>query len=100
MPTATAPTDVLDPKQLLNVLLAVRKGDFSARLPDDYTGVAGKIADALNETIETNARLMTELARTATEVGREGRTSRRAQLSGGRGAGRTASSRSTASSRT
>ena len=35
-------------RQLLNTLLAFRRGDWSARLPSDLTGVPGKIADVLN----------------------------------------------------
>jgi len=34
----------LDASQLLTALMAFKRGDFSARLPDDWTGVAGKIA--------------------------------------------------------
>jgi hypothetical protein len=42
-------------RQLLSVLLAYKSGDFSVRLPSDWTGVPGKIADAFNETlISTN----------------------------------------------
>jgi hypothetical protein len=62
----------------LTTLTAVRRGGFSARLPADWTGVAGKIADTLNEIIDTNARLAQELGRVAQVVGREGKV---AQLS-------------------
>ena len=40
-----------DNKQLLSALIAFKRGDFSVRLPDDWTGVAGKIADTFNEVI-------------------------------------------------
>jgi len=33
-----------DPKLLLSVLTAVKKGDFSARLPLDWIGINGKAA--------------------------------------------------------
>ena len=39
----------LDSRKLLQVLTAVKRGDFSARLPDDWTGLDGKIADTVNE---------------------------------------------------
>ena len=42
--TATAPPDspdVLDQREILAALRAVRKGDFSVRLPLEQTGVAG-----------------------------------------------------------
>lgn len=47
----------IDAKTLLQALTAYRKGDFSARLPLEWTGVAGKVADAFNEVIELNERL-------------------------------------------
>ncbi len=53
-------TDTLDTRQLLNVLVAVRKGDFTVRMPVDQTGVAGKVADTLNEIIELKQRLVKE----------------------------------------
>ncbi len=34
--------DRLDQKQLLAALSAFKRGDFSVRLPDDWTGLAGK----------------------------------------------------------
>lgn len=45
-------TDSLDLKQLLRTLAEVKKGNFSSRMPLDHTGVAGKIADTLNDIIE------------------------------------------------
>ena len=49
--------DRLDVKELLDVLLAVRGGDFTARMPADCVGLAGKTADALNDIIDLNDRL-------------------------------------------
>jgi hypothetical protein len=40
--------------QLLKTLVAVKKGDFSVRLPIEYTGMAGKIADTLNDVTDLN----------------------------------------------
>jgi len=37
--------------------MAFKRGDFSARLPEDWTGVPGKIADTFNTVIENNERL-------------------------------------------
>ncbi|HXG86551.1 MAG TPA: HAMP domain-containing protein, partial [Pyrinomonadaceae bacterium] len=73
-------SDYLDPKQLLSVLTAVKKGDFSARLPDDEAGVTGKIYDALNEIIEKNEQLTSELRRVSEVVGKEGKIAQRAML--------------------
>ena len=43
--------DAVDAKVLLGVLAQVRAGDFTARMPLEWTGVAGKIADGLNDVI-------------------------------------------------
>src|SRR5437762_7233098 len=69
-----------DTKQLLAALMAFKRGDFSARLPDDWTGVSGKIADTFNAVIETNERLTQELERIVHEVGKAGRITQRASL--------------------
>ena len=60
--------------------MALRRGDFSAHLPDHWTGVAGKIADTFNDVIRINQRLTTELARISRVVGKEGRIRQRASL--------------------
>ena len=44
-------------KAILTILQAVKKGDFSVRLPTEWTGMAGKIADEINDLIELNAML-------------------------------------------
>jgi hypothetical protein len=61
-------------------LRPVKKGDFTVRMPLDQTGLAGKVADALNEVIELNEHLANELVRIATVVGKEGKTVQRASL--------------------
>src|SRR5262252_9339412 len=70
----------LDSGQLLAALMAFKRGDFSARLPDGWTGVPGKIADTFNAVIETNQRMTRELERIVHVVGKEGRISQRASL--------------------
>src|SRR5919106_4726914 len=69
-----------DSGQLLAALMAFKRGDFSARLPEDWTGVPGKIADTFNTVIETNQRMSRELERTVHAVGKEGRITERASL--------------------
>ena len=61
--------------------MAFKRGDFSARLPEDWTGVAGKIADTFNDVIRTNQRMRQELERIVRVVGKEGRITQRALLS-------------------
>src|SRR5438309_3869397 len=72
--------DQLDSKQLLAALTAFKRGDFSAQLPDDWTGIAGKVADTFNDMIRLNQRLTQELARIGRVVGKEGRIRQRASL--------------------
>jgi signal transduction histidine kinase/DNA-binding response OmpR family regulator/HAMP domain-containing protein len=79
-------TNTVDAGQLLGVLAAVKQGDFSARMPLDRTGIAGKIADSLNEIIQLNEKLSTELIRVSRVVGKEGKTGERAVIGGGDGA--------------
>ena len=45
----------LDQRELLRALQRVRDGDFSVRLPGDWTGLDGKIADTFNEIVAANA---------------------------------------------
>ncbi|MEJ7708948.1 MAG: HAMP domain-containing protein [Pyrinomonadaceae bacterium] len=72
--------DDLDTRELLNALTAIKKGNFSMRLPQDWAGVNGKIADALNDVIEMNERMAKELERVSRVVGREGKLVQRATL--------------------
>src|SRR4051794_4939340 len=65
----------LDVNELLTVLLAVRGGDFTARLRADMAGNAGRAADALNDVIGLNQALSDELKRLSETVGKQGRTS-------------------------
>jgi HAMP domain-containing protein/signal transduction histidine kinase/CheY-like chemotaxis protein len=69
-----------DTAQLLVALIAFKRGDFSVRLPEDWTGVPGKIADTFNAVIETNERMTLELERIVHAVGKEGRITERAWL--------------------
>src|SRR6266550_3097114 len=69
-----------DNGELLRALMAFKRGDFSVRLPDDWTGVAGKIADTFNEVIAKNQRMTMELDRIGRAVGKKGRITQRASL--------------------
>ncbi len=63
--------------QLLAALQAVRNGDFTVRLPGDWNGVEGKIADTFNDIVSANARMAGELERVGTVVGKQGNTRQR-----------------------
>ncbi|TFW23034.1 HAMP domain-containing protein [Duganella callida] len=70
----------LDAKTLLSTLMALKKGDFSVRMPSDWIGMAGKIADTLNDIIDTKARMVSEVTEVSRVVGREGRLTQRAEM--------------------
>src|SRR6266480_4782430 len=72
--------DELDARALLLALRAFKRGDFSARLPEDWTGLAGKVADRFNDVIALNQRMSRELERIGRVVGKQGRITQRASL--------------------
>ena len=65
---------------LLNALLALHKGKTGVRLPLEWQGIAGRVADAFNDVIEMNERMAEELDRLSRTVGKEGRLSQRLSL--------------------
>ena len=73
-------TDALDTSTLLKTLIAFKDGDFSVRMPVNLDGVAGKIADTLNDIFKLNERMASEFARISRAVGKEGKISQRANL--------------------
>src|SRR4051812_11597711 len=81
-----AKADYLDPTLLLSVLTSIKKGDFTSRMPTDEIGITGKICDTLNEIIEKNEMLTSELGRISEVVGKEGKIAQRATLSHATGA--------------
>jgi HAMP domain-containing protein/CheY-like chemotaxis protein/signal transduction histidine kinase len=78
MQTQTRTTDSLNTKLLLKALVAFKKGDFSVRLPGEWTGEAGKIADTLNEIIDLGDKTAKEVERVSRVVGKEGKIQARA----------------------
>jgi len=81
----------LDNRQLLQVLNAVRQGDFSVRMPVDLLGINGKICDAVNDIISLNAILMEELLLARNTIGKQGHLNHRVTLPAfARGSWRTA----------
>src|SRR5437879_4096193 len=76
--TMTVGTENLE--RLLSALIALKKGDFSVRLPVSWTGLQGKVADTFNDVIELNERMAAELERMSRVVGKEGKISQRASI--------------------
>jgi len=67
---------------LLRALTSMKKGDFGVRMPVEFVGVQGKIADTLNDILELNDRTASEIERISTVVGKEGKLNQRAQVPG------------------
>ncbi len=80
MSTLTNGRSQLDEGLLLDTLRALKKGDFSVRLPVDWLGMSGRIADTFNDVMEMNERMAGELERLNRSVGQEGKIARRASL--------------------
>jgi HAMP domain-containing protein/signal transduction histidine kinase/DNA-binding response OmpR family regulator len=67
-------------KLVLSALIALKRGDGSARLPVTWPGEYGRMAEAFNDVVELNARMASELERLSRVVGTEGRIKQRASL--------------------
>src|SRR5262245_19648899 len=73
-------------RQIVKCLAAVQGGNFAVRLPTDWTGMEGKVADSLNHIIAANERMAKELKRVSHAVGKRGRISQRAAFNSTGGA--------------
>ena len=67
----------IDLSRILSSLQTMRDGDFSVRLPGNWTGLAGKIADTFNAIVTANQQMAKELKRVGNVVGKEGKTRER-----------------------
>src|SRR5580698_10132337 len=70
---------------ILSSLRTMRDGDFSVRLPGDWGGLKGKIADTFNEIVAASEQMARELRRIGQVVGKDGRTRERARFHESRG---------------
>ena len=84
------PRDFIDRRQLVSALRALRRGDFSVRLPEDVDGVDGEIASLFNEVVGMNQSLTKEFERLAKVVGKEGKITQRGRVKNARGGWETA----------
>ena len=69
-------------RQILKAIVAFRDGDFSVRLPADWPGIDGRIAEAFNQTIVREEIISREVRRLSATVGKEGRLKQRMSLPG------------------
>src|SRR5476649_248664 len=81
---------MVDARPILKALRRIKRGDFTARMPLDLTGVDGEIADAFNSVADLDEMLVSELQKLGTVVGREGKITYRATLGDAGGAWATA----------
>ena len=72
-------------RQLLAAVVALRDGQFSVRLPADWDGTDGRIAETLNQALATQDRIAREVARLSSVVGKEGRLKERISVPGALG---------------
>ena len=63
---------------ILGALNALKRGDASVRLPAEWHGVLGRVADVFNDVVERNERMAQELERLSTDR-RQGRQARQAR---------------------
>ncbi|MEK9149086.1 MAG: hypothetical protein AAB267_03455, partial [Candidatus Desantisbacteria bacterium] len=75
----------LDTRVLLEALVGMKNGDFSVRLPVDWIGMDGKIADTFNEIALLNEQTAGGLNRISQVVGKEGKISQRMQIGEAKG---------------
>jgi HAMP domain-containing protein len=69
-------------RQMLAAITAFRDGDFSVRLPADWTGTDARIAEAFNQALAHDERISREVGRLSASVGKEGRLKQRMSLPG------------------
>ncbi|HXS69230.1 MAG TPA: HAMP domain-containing protein, partial [Candidatus Polarisedimenticolia bacterium] len=75
----------MDMNAILLALAALKKGDFSVRLPVIFTGTEGKVADAFNDVADLLSGTTRDLSRISHVVGKEGKISERLNISGASG---------------
>src|ERR1700746_3478829 len=65
---------------ILVALNALKRGDATVRLPTEWPGTLGRVADAFNDILERNERMAQELERLSRVVGKEGKLGRRGTI--------------------
>ena len=83
-PAANQARDQL--KQLLFTVKAVRRGDFSVRMPIGQEGIVAEIGEVLNDIIDLNENMANEFVRVRNIVGQEGKMTERVSIGSVKGA--------------
>ena len=72
----------VDLQMLLSALTALRRGDFSVRLPTTWVGLSGKVGDMFNDVMDQLEGMTNEVDRISRVVGKEGKIKQRASSGG------------------
>jgi HAMP domain-containing protein len=67
----------LNSSELFEIILKVKNGDFSCRLPTKQIGTEGKIYDTLNDIIEMNEKMESAFLKVRKSIGIEGKLTER-----------------------
>jgi len=67
-------------RELLSALRLVAKGEFGTRLPTNWLGLDADLAEAFNEMVSNNARVLKEMERISAVVGHDGRLGQRTEI--------------------
>ncbi|HMI62522.1 MAG TPA: HAMP domain-containing protein, partial [Puia sp.] len=76
---------LVEDKELLRILLQVRNGNFSVRMPIGETGVKGRVFDTLNEIISLNEEMMREFTKAGNTIGKQGKLTQRIEVPNAKG---------------
>ncbi|WP_254447481.1 HAMP domain-containing protein [Sphingomonas sp. ID1715] len=74
------PREFTDRRQLVSALRALRRGDFSVRLPEDDPDFDPEVAALFNEVVSLNQEMTQEFSRLSMVVGKEGKITQRGRL--------------------
>src|ERR1700743_2136135 len=80
-----ADSSLVDDKELLRILLQVRNGNFSVRMPIGEVGVKGRVFDTLNEIISLNEEMMREFTKAGNTIGKQGKLTQRIEVPNAKG---------------
>src|SRR6202000_289191 len=78
-------SSLLDDKDLLRILLEVRNGNFTVRMPVGEVGVKGRVYDTLNEIISLNEEMMREFTKAGNTIGKQGKLTQRIEVPNAKG---------------
>ena len=82
---AQHPREFVDRRRLVSALRALRRGDFTVRLPEDSDEVDNEVATLFNEVVGLNQQITQEFERLSQVVGKEGKIGQRARVRGASG---------------